>query len=86
MHNAFEVTTEVQESAQFNDLRRAFAYAPHVHAKIDIKQMISYADILDAVVCLLAGRDFILGEAMAPVNWSLAEIEGWIWTRAPAGN
>jgi hypothetical protein len=28
----------VQESAQTNDLRRAFAYAPHVNAKVDIKQ------------------------------------------------
>ncbi len=47
-------------------------------------KMIGSGDILDAVVCLLAARDFMLGEAMPPVNRSLAEIEGWIWTRALA--
>lgn len=41
------------------------------------------ADALDAVVCLLAARDFLVGDAMAPDNSALAEIEGWIWCRKP---
>jgi hypothetical protein len=41
------------------------------------------ADVLDAVVCMLAARDFLVGEAMPPVDRNLAEIEGWIWTRDP---
>jgi len=41
------------------------------------------ADALDAAVCLLAARDFLMGEAMAPENESLARLEGWIWARRP---
>lgn len=49
-----------------------------------VKEMEKSADALDAVVCLLAARDFLVGEAMPPVDRNLAEIEGWIWTRDPA--
>lgn len=41
-------------------------------------------DILDAVVCLVAGADFLSGTALAPGEPSLAEKEGWIWVRDPA--
>jgi len=40
--------------------------------------------VLDGVVCLLAAKDFLLGEAMRPIDRDLAEFEGWIWTRDPA--
>ena len=49
-----------------------------------LQKMETSADVLDAVVCLLAARDFLLGEAMPPIDRNLAEIEGWIWTRDPA--
>lgn len=49
-------------------------------------KMMASADVLDAVVCLLAARDFLLGEAMPPADLRLAEIEGWIWTREPPEN
>ena len=48
-------------------------------------QMIKSADVLDAVVCLLAGKDFLIGEAMEPEDRELAEVEGWIWARCPSG-
>ncbi len=48
-----------------------------------LKQMETSADVLDAVVCLVAARDFLRGEAMQPTDRNLAEIEGWIWTRDP---
>ncbi|MDQ2068766.1 DUF429 domain-containing protein [Natronospira bacteriovora] len=40
------------------------------------------ADVLDAAVCILAGIDFLEGQAMAPprLDEDLAK-EGWIWTR-----
>jgi len=41
------------------------------------------ADALDAVVCVLAGKDFLDGQAMAPKDLVLAGREGWIWVRAP---
>jgi hypothetical protein len=41
------------------------------------------ADALDAVLCTLAGMDFLSGDAMAPEDLNLAKREGWIWTRDP---
>ena len=41
------------------------------------------ADLLDAVVCCLAGFDFLCGEAIpAPATQSVRK-EGWIWVRRP---
>ncbi len=48
-----------------------------------LQKMDASADVLDAVVCLLAARDFLLGEAMRPIDRNLAEIEGWIWSCDP---
>lgn len=39
------------------------------------------ADALDAVVCLLAAKDFVEGQAVSPHDAQLAEQEGWIWSR-----
>jgi len=41
------------------------------------------ADVLDAVVCVLAGADFLLGRAETPQDQDvkLAQKEGWIWSR-----
>ena len=38
------------------------------------------ADALDAVVCVLAGRDFLEGFEVPPDAPDLARREGWIWT------
>lgn len=45
-------------------------------------QMIENADALDAVICVLAGADFLRGEAMGPKDRVRAEKEGWIWFRS----
>jgi len=42
------------------------------------------ADALDAVVCVLAGYDFLRGEAYPPEERELALHEGWIWVRPRA--
>lgn len=39
------------------------------------------ADVLDAAICLVAGRDFLQGRAMAPPSPAQAKKEGWIWVR-----
>lgn len=49
----------------------------------DTSALCASADALDAVVCLLAGADFLGGFAMPPVERALAEQEGWIWVRRP---
>jgi hypothetical protein len=41
------------------------------------------ADVLDALVCVLAGADFLAGRAMPPEDPGLALKEGWIWVRRP---
>lgn len=41
----------------------------------------SNADALDAVVCVLAGVDFLRGEAVPPIDQTAATAEGWIWVR-----
>ena len=40
-------------------------------------------DALDAVLCTLAGVDFLMGLAMQPPDVDAAKCEGWIWTRDP---
>jgi predicted RNase H-like nuclease len=39
------------------------------------------ADVLDAMLCTLAGADFLAGKAYPPPNLALAQKEGWIWVR-----
>lgn len=41
-------------------------------------------DALDAVVCVLAAHDFLMGQALRPYDEELAKKEGWIWVRDPA--
>jgi hypothetical protein len=52
-----------------------FQITPHEPALLD------NAHLLDAAVCVLAGLDFIRGEAMRPEDKALAEQEGWVWCR-----
>jgi predicted RNase H-like nuclease len=49
----------------------------------DTSLVVSNADVLDAVVCILAAADFLLGKAIQPTDRRLAEKEGWIWVRNP---
>jgi hypothetical protein len=42
--------------------------------------LLTSADAIDALVCVLAAVDFIQGRARAPVNLDAARQEGWIWT------
>ncbi len=41
---------------------------------------------LDAIICVLAGADFLDGLALNPENDKLAEKEGWIWVRDKNGS
>jgi predicted RNase H-like nuclease len=38
-------------------------------------------DVLDAMICVLAGADFLAGRAYSPTDLALAQKEGWIWIR-----
>jgi len=47
----------------------------------DVGLLEGNADALDAVVCLLAAKDFVEGQSGSPHDAPLAEQEGWIWSR-----
>lgn len=47
--------------------------------------LLSNADALDAVICVLAGMDFLSGNVHKPTDTNLAHKEGWIWVKAPDG-
>jgi len=49
-----------------------------------IESALDNADILDAIVCVLAGLDFLRGEAYHPPKDTPAKKEGWIWVRQRA--
>lgn len=41
------------------------------------------ADALDAVICLVAGADFLAGRSFLPSDRAVSEREGWIWAAKP---
>jgi len=43
------------------------------------------ADLLDAAICVLAGRDFLDWKVLPPGSLDLARQEGWIWVRPRDG-
>lgn len=45
---------------------------------------VAQADVLDAVVCVLAASDFLSGKCMPPETETSARREGWIWAIAPS--
>lgn len=47
----------------------------------DEKAPLANADVLDAVLCCVAGADFLNGRSMEPTDPLLAHKEGWIWVR-----
>jgi len=52
----------------------------------DCSAMSESADALDAAVCVLAGGDFVRGQAHPPVDMARAATEGWIWFATGAGS
>ena len=49
----------------------------------DLPLPLEDADVLDAMICVLAGADFLTGKTYPPTNQALAQKEGWIWIRKP---
>ncbi|SFF49615.1 DUF429 domain-containing protein [Thermoflexibacter ruber] len=55
--------------------------APHILNISGLIHADSRADMLDAVVCLLAAKDFLEGSVYLPEHIAMAKKEGWIWVR-----
>jgi hypothetical protein len=49
----------------------------------DPSEILADDNIFDAVVCALAGIDFVMGRAVPPPDAEIAEKEGWIWFKGP---
>jgi predicted RNase H-like nuclease len=47
----------------------------------DLSLPLEDPDALDAMICVLAGADFLAGKAYPPSDLPLARKEGWIWIR-----
>lgn len=54
-----------------------------IQLNADAEPALADADVLDALICVLAGADFLAGRAMPPEDTELAMKEGWIWVRRP---
>lgn len=60
------------------------ALAGDVRVDSDHDAVTATDDMLDSVICCLAGKDFLDGKALAPPDdeFELIKREGWIWVRA----
>lgn len=47
----------------------------------DLEKLERNADVLDAVICILAADDFLIGDVIEPEDKELAYKEGWIWVK-----
>jgi predicted nuclease with RNAse H fold len=61
------------------------AVRPEFDLTVDDACLVGSDDRLDAVLCVLAGADFLHQRCLAPDDRQrkLAEVEGWIWFRNP---
>lgn len=50
--------------------------------RVSTALLLSNADVLDAVVCMLAAADFLRGNVIQPEDRALAKKEGWIWVHS----
>ena len=49
--------------------------------EIDLSKAEGNADVLDGIVCVLSGFDFLTGRAFPPDHSIEAQKEGWIWVK-----
>jgi hypothetical protein len=59
------------------------AFTREVTIEPDHSEILANDNIFDAMVCALAGTDFIMGRAIEPPDRELAKKEGWIWFKRP---
>ena len=53
----------------------------HIDLGVDLESAEMNADVLDAIVCVLAGADFLREQADSPGDPDQAIKEGWIWIK-----
>jgi hypothetical protein len=53
----------------------------HINLAVDLEDAKVNANVLDAIVCVLSGTDFLGGQAVSPSDLNEAGKEGWIWIK-----
>lgn len=76
-HSSYKKRSQTTERGRILDGLKAW-----IRLRCDERALIENADVLDAVVCILAGADFMAGRANAPTDLDMARKEGWIWVRS----
>jgi len=75
-----------KRSGEFES-RRALLEEITASGKIDLQGRqegaVESDHLVDALICVLAGMDFLEGQCIPPTDYSLARKEGWIWVRKP---
>ena len=78
-HSGYKRPEQAAERAEILDgLAGELSLGPELRAQV------ATHDQLDAIVCLLAARDFLNGDALPPEDDEMARKEGWIWVKRPA--
>jgi hypothetical protein len=58
--------------------------APEIEmGDLEIAAAIESDHVLDAMICTLAGLDYVSGNVITPSDLDLAKREGWIWVKPP---
>lgn len=75
-------------ATEATDVRRALLRRVKDRADLPAKTslLVRSPDAFDAVLCVLAGADFLSGMAVPPTDRQRARREGWIWFRAPVAD
>jgi len=67
------------------DIRKGLfeAIAGELRTELDPMDIVANDNVFDAVLCALAGIDFVRGRAIEPPDRETATKEGWIWFARP---
>ncbi len=76
--SAYKKPEQLPERREILDALSRLLTIPHPELAL------AQPDVLDAVVCLLAGSDFQSGKCMSPEHMPSALREGWIWAKEPS--
>jgi hypothetical protein len=68
---------EGERGSILQGLKREIVFEDFRHSEVAVKR----ADTLDAIVCVLAGVDFLTGRVFLPPSDAVVRREGWIWAR-----
>jgi predicted RNase H-like nuclease len=80
---AYDIPARAYKGADAQSARRAIleSFQKLLVVQCSTETLLRDADALDAAVCVLAGADFLRGDAYPPDDPALAAKEGWIWSR-----